>query len=337
MPVNDNFKYLQGVWNPHRHPQLKSVGPFYLSEWVNHLNYLTQEFEEELDTILLNADDKGGQRYLRSLTHKLEAILDPIASLPTAAPTNLRTIVENGQVFGHTSFYQQVIQALPARGRGLATPAYDEEEIALPFQNEYIQANFLAVLRLVQQQLTAFESTDQLLPANLPTPQEPVSAANNELDTTEVVATDLGRLANDQQARASRKKPSVAETSPSHEVDHSDLASAVTAHLPTVWRQAAAKPKIRQIALWHIYEGISIPYGEASQVAEALNYTSPSSGQNLYNVYQKFCGKSSARTGVTKRGIPLMINDIEAIIPLLSKAKRLQAERELQTLKVQKA
>jgi hypothetical protein len=159
MLANNSFRYLQRIWNPHRDLQPKSVGPFYLAEWVAQLNHLKREFEEELETHLINLDERGGLRYLHSLARQLDAILEPIASLPTAAPTNLLALVEKEQIFVHTSFYKQVKRALAARGKGAATPVYDDEEVALPFQNECIQDNFLAVLRFVKEQLASLEVT----------------------------------------------------------------------------------------------------------------------------------------------------------------------------------
>jgi hypothetical protein len=132
---------------------LKSFDAFYLSQWVNGLQRAKEDFEEELEDTLLNATDQDEIKYLTYVVTKLMALAEPLARLPTAAPTSLMPAVKAERPFKHTSFFRQVTKALAVPGKSTATPPYDDEEVARPFQNEYAQDNFLAVYLRVNGEL----------------------------------------------------------------------------------------------------------------------------------------------------------------------------------------
>ena len=90
-------------------------------------------------------------KYFTYLFAKLTELLEPLAKLSTAAPTNLLAAFNEGRPFKHTAFYHEVLAALNKSSRSSATPPYDEEDAARPFQNEYVQASFLAVHARIQE------------------------------------------------------------------------------------------------------------------------------------------------------------------------------------------
>jgi len=146
------FKGLLATWNATSYPRPKSFD-FYLSHWYNRLLTATSEFQQELADNLLNTDELGARRYLHYLRQHLDDRLVAIASLSTAAPTNLLAVVQQQQEFVHSAYYQEVEQALADRGIYSATPNYDDEDATIPFQNEASQTSFLQVSRLVDRKL----------------------------------------------------------------------------------------------------------------------------------------------------------------------------------------
>ena len=99
---------------------------------------------------------------------------------------------------------------------------------------------------------------------------------------------------------------------------------------------AATLKTMRQVALLHIYQNATIPHAQASAIAEKYGFSSPTSGQKLYGIYNTLAHQTAARTGVASKGLRLMIADITAVLPHLTESGRQQAESELQTLEVRK-
>lgn len=154
MIENEKFKRLLTIWKATGTAGLpKSFDSFYLSHWVKQLQHAQAAFEEELEEVLLNATDQEELKYLSYLETKLTALPELLARLPTAAPTGLLAVIKAKRLFKHTPFFRQVTKALAVPDKSTATPPYDEEKVAQPFQNEYVQAAFLAVYVRVQGEL----------------------------------------------------------------------------------------------------------------------------------------------------------------------------------------
>lgn len=106
---------------------------------------------------------------------------------------------------------------------------------------------------------------------------------------------------------------------------------------PTMPVNAGLTPlkTMRQVVLMHIYQNTTISHAQASVIAEIYGFSSPTSGQKLYSIYNKLAHYTTDRTGIGARGLRLMITDIQAVLPHLAESGRKQAESELQTLKAQ--
>jgi hypothetical protein len=94
--------------------------------------------------------------------------------------------------------------------------------------------------------------------------------------------------------------------------------------------------RLRQVALIHIYEGVSLNSTLANQVAANAGFTSKTSGQKLMTHYNKLAHQSTNRTGVEAKALTDMIKDISEVLPLLSENAKLKAKSELQKLVAKK-
>lgn len=187
------FEDLLAIWNPTYRFKAKDVN-FFLAHWHDKLLLYTQAFQGELERNLLNTDEVGARRYLNYLRQHLDDALDATAGLLTAAPTNLGAAVQQEQAFVHSSYYQEVEQALATRGDMHITPGYDDKEATFPFQNEARQASFLQISRLVDRKVVELRTASGLALAE---PAIPVIRWKKEMgDLLDLLLTleELGHL-----------------------------------------------------------------------------------------------------------------------------------------------
>lgn len=153
MDVNPHFKRLLSYWKKVGMPAaLQSIDGFYLSRWLKEAQQVEAEFIEELEDNLLKTSKEDELKYLAHLLTKLAELPEVLARLPTAVPTNLLRAFKAERPLKHTAFYRRVTAALAA-SQAIATPPYDNEQVAHSFQGEYIQAAFLDLYLRVNREL----------------------------------------------------------------------------------------------------------------------------------------------------------------------------------------
>jgi len=200
MLKNDQFKRLLATWKTTGAPQqLVTFDVFYIATWVRHMQQVQEDFFEELEDNLLQVQGPEESKYLTHLLAKLAELPKHLAKLPTAAPTHLLTAFTTGVPFKYTAFYRQVLKALAAPGKSTATPPYDEEAVASPFQHEYVQASFLEVHARVRKEIE--------LPASQAGPDS-LLATDEPPFTLKVDMVDLVELLEIMQERGDWKKNS---------------------------------------------------------------------------------------------------------------------------------
>lgn len=187
------FEHISAMWHPNNRPR-SNTGIFFLSHWHDEFLLFTQGFQREIEHNLLNSDEVGARRYLSYLRQRLDDALEATASLITAAPTNFLPAVQQEQAFVHSSYYQEVEQALAARGNSHITPGYDDKEATVRFRNEASQAGFLLASRLVDRKLLEMRTASGLALAE---PAIPVIRWKKEMsDLLDLLLTleELGHL-----------------------------------------------------------------------------------------------------------------------------------------------
>ncbi|RZK31343.1 MAG: hypothetical protein EOO61_18130 [Hymenobacter sp.] len=94
--LTETFNQLITIWNPYGKARPATIG-FFLSEWVARLDHAMHQFEAELANQLRQTDSAESVHTFHYLRRQLEELLPPIASLSTAAATNLLAAVKKTQ------------------------------------------------------------------------------------------------------------------------------------------------------------------------------------------------------------------------------------------------